>query len=151
MEKNGRKILLAMDGSDDSDHAYRWYLKFFRQKDDYVIFVHCPEMSQLQLSCFFTKSTEEIKDMMLHEENETKLLLARLNEHLKREGISGKTIRLDGDPREALTEIAEKENIDCIITGSRGVNRKRSTIIGSVSSYLVHHSKVPVMIVKKDK
>ncbi|XP_071126205.1 universal stress protein YxiE-like [Mytilus edulis] len=150
MEEKYRTVLLAMDGSDHSDHAYRWYLKYLRQASDYVVFVHCPELTQSQLSCFISKCTHQLKTMMLEHEQETRLLLARLHEHLKRENISGKVVRKLGDPREQILKVANEENVDCIVTGSRGRNKTRLGVMGSVSSFLVHHSKVPVLIVKKD-
>jgi len=58
--------------------------------------------------------------------------------------------RLHGPPGEAIVKAAESQNADLVIAGSRGLGTFRRTIMGSVSDYIVHHSKVPVMICKHD-
>ena len=42
---------------------------------------------------------------------------------------------------------AEKEKVELIVTGSRGLGKTRRTILGSVSDYVVHHTCCPVCIV----
>ena len=58
--------------------------------------------------------------------------------------------RLHGPPGEAIVKAAESQKADLVIAGSRGLGTFRRTIMGSVSDYIVHHSKVPVMICKHD-
>ena len=53
-----------------------------------------------------------------------------------------------GSPTQVLLEIAEKYNCDLIVMGSRGLGPIKGIYMGSVSSYLVSHAKVPVCIVK---
>ena len=42
---------------------------------------------------------------------------------------------------------AKTENVDLIVTGSRGLSTARRTILGSVSDYVVHHTQCPVCVV----
>ncbi len=42
----------------------------------------------------------------------------------------------------------KKNKIDMIVIGSRGRSKAREIFLGSVSNYVVHKSKVPVLIVK---
>ena len=42
--------------------------------------------------------------------------------------------------------MAEEENADMIVTGTRGMGKVRRTILGSTSDYLVHHAHCPVVI-----
>ena len=43
-------------------------------------------------------------------------------------------------------EIAENEHANLVVMGTRGLDVIRRTLIGSVSDYVVRHSKVPVLI-----
>ena len=42
--------------------------------------------------------------------------------------------------------MAEQDNADLIITGTRGVGQVRRTLLGSVSDHVLHHANVPVLI-----
>ena len=49
-------------------------------------------------------------------------------------------------PGEGIIGLAEKENADFIVMGTRGLDVVRRTLLGSVSDYVVRHSQVPVLI-----
>jgi len=55
----------------------------------------------------------------------------------------------DGSAGEGLVQMAEEEQCDLIVMGTRGLGSIRRTILGSVSDYVLHHSKVPVIICPK--
>jgi len=52
-----------------------------------------------------------------------------------------------GSPGEAICQVAKDEQVTCILLGNRGLGAFRRTILGSVSDHVVHHSRVPVIIV----
>jgi len=54
----------------------------------------------------------------------------------------------DGHPAEILLDLAEKEGIDLIILGRRGISGVERFLLGGVSSSVVSHSKCDVLIVK---
>ena len=41
-----------------------------------------------------------------------------------------------------------KENIDMVVIGSRGRGSAKEIFFGSVSNYVIHTSKIPVVVVK---
>ena len=61
--------------------------------------------------------------------------------------LSYRFINVGGPPGEAVLNYAKKENTSLIIIGSRGLGKIRRTLIGSVSDYVVHNSKIPVIVV----
>ena len=48
----------------------------------------------------------------------------------------------------AILKVAEAENSDMIIMGSRGLGLFKGAILGSVSQKVVEESKIPVMVIK---
>ena len=46
-----------------------------------------------------------------------------------------------------IVKVAKSGDADFIVIGSRGLSQARRTILGSVSEYVVHHSRIPVIIV----
>lgn len=60
--------------------------------------------------------------------------------------IKGRVIQTSGDPGHGIVTAAAECGADFIVVGSRGMGTIRRTLLGSVSDYLVHHSKIPVFI-----
>jgi nucleotide-binding universal stress UspA family protein len=55
---------------------------------------------------------------------------------------------LTGDPGHTIIEYAHTHGIDLIVIGARGLSTFKKIFLGSVSSYVLHKSKVAVMLVK---
>jgi nucleotide-binding universal stress UspA family protein len=53
-----------------------------------------------------------------------------------------------GDDGKRIVEVAEKQNFDLIVIGSRGMGAAKEIFLGSTSNYVLHKSKKPVLIVK---
>lgn len=50
-------------------------------------------------------------------------------------------------PGNAINRIVAQNGMSMVVVGSRGLNAIRRTFLGSVSSYLVHHSHCAVMVI----
>lgn len=55
-----------------------------------------------------------------------------------------------GKPGEKICEIALKEKATLIVLGSQSSGLLRRTVVGSVSNYVIHHTKIPVVLCPKD-
>ena len=53
-----------------------------------------------------------------------------------------------GVPGNVITSLVDEEGIDLVIMGNSGKGSLSSFIMGSVSQYVIHHVKVPVLIIK---
>ncbi len=53
-----------------------------------------------------------------------------------------------GDEGKRIVEIAQKNNFDLIVIGSRGMGAVKEMFLGSTSNYVLHKSKKPVLIAK---
>ena len=49
---------------------------------------------------------------------------------------------------EEILRIANKENADTIVVGSRGFSASKDFLLGSVSYKVMHYAKCPVVIVR---
>lgn len=54
-------------------------------------------------------------------------------------------------PGEGICIIAEDEQADLIVIGSRGVGAIKRALIGSVSEFVVRHAGIPCLIVRAKK
>ncbi|OWF45815.1 Stress response protein NhaX [Mizuhopecten yessoensis] len=55
----------------------------------------------------------------------------------------------DKTPGKAIISAIEELNADVLVTGSRGHGRIRRAVLGSVSEYLLHRARIPVVICKE--
>jgi universal stress protein A len=60
--------------------------------------------------------------------------------------VSVTTILRHGDPAEEILELVREEPIDLICMGARGRGRISGALLGSVSTAVLHHSPVPVVV-----
>ncbi|KAK3730944.1 hypothetical protein QZH41_008842, partial [Actinostola sp. cb2023] len=50
-------------------------------------------------------------------------------------------------PGEAICKVAKEKNALLIVVGSRGLGTIRRTLLGSVSTYVVHHADIAVTVI----
>jgi len=74
--------------------------------------------------------------------------LEKVREYGKQSGISVKTVILIGHPAESIIDYAANNDVDLILTGTRGLGGFDDLIIGSVAQKVIKYAKVPVWIVK---
>ena len=53
-----------------------------------------------------------------------------------------------GRPKEVILEVADKEDVDLVIVGSRGLGGISGWVLGSTSGHVVDCCNKPVLIVK---
>ncbi|MGH7799394.1 MAG: universal stress protein [Thermodesulfobacteriota bacterium] len=72
-----------------------------------------------------------------------------VQEELKREGLEFSFKVLSGVPHEKIIEVANKEKVDFIIMGKRGLGLKDRILVGSNTIKVLQRSQVPVLTVKR--
>ncbi len=70
---------------------------------------------------------------------------------LQEAGLAFEREIASGDPGHTLVELIERHGCDAVIMGARGMGALRHALLGSVSQALVHHSPVPVTIVRQQR
>lgn len=128
--------LACVDGSKDSINALKYGVKLAKKMGSTVTLLNVQEKKM------FDVAPEIVKDVG------EKIL----SEAMK---VAGKAkIRLDkrlecGVPSNVIVEVAEKDNYDLIIMGSRGLGRVKRFLLGSVSDDVSHKAKCSVLIVPR--
>ena len=77
-------------------------------------------------------------------------ILAGAIEYLKLDPAKVNVRLKQGDPKDTVCQVAEEENSDLIIMGSRGLNRLESILANSVSQYVFQLTSRPMLLVKDD-
>lgn len=93
---------------------------------------------------------EEIADRLAEEEYQGQAFLSQTLETLKSSGVDASGVLLRGDAAGEILQYVQKEQVDLIVAGSRGLSQVKGWLMGSVSRKLVHYAGCSVLIVKDD-
>ncbi|MCF6204474.1 MAG: universal stress protein [Methylococcaceae bacterium] len=55
---------------------------------------------------------------------------------------------MHGDEGPRIVKFAHDGNFDLIVIGSRGISSIKEAFLGSTSNYVIHKSKIPILLVK---
>ncbi|HEU4462446.1 MAG TPA: universal stress protein [Solirubrobacterales bacterium] len=66
----------------------------------------------------------------------------------KKEGIEVQTHPVEGDPADAILNVAEETKADLIVVGNKGMTGARRFMLGSVPNNVSHHAPCSVIIVR---
>jgi nucleotide-binding universal stress UspA family protein len=74
--------------------------------------------------------------------------LAEARKYLEEKGITGQYVTGHGNPADVIVQEAEESGADLIIVGTRGHAAAKRALLGSVSTNVVHHATVDVLVVR---
>ena len=66
----------------------------------------------------------------------------------KKEGVTVVTHPREGEPADAILDVAEENNADLVIVGNKGMTGARRFLLGSVPNKISHHAPCDVWIVR---
>jgi nucleotide-binding universal stress UspA family protein len=69
-------------------------------------------------------------------------------EELKQAGVQVDTHAREGDPADAILDVAEEKNADLIVVGNKGMTGAKRFLLGSVPNKVSHHAPCSVMIIR---
>lgn len=139
------KVLLAVDGSDNSLRAVAYLVKrASAAREHYLV-----SLVNVQYALHGTVSTfinaQQLRQF--HEEEGSKAIAAAQTA-LDAAGIACTQHLFVGNPAETITRFAREQACDEIIIGSRGLSAMGSLLMGSVATKIVHLADAPVVLVK---
>ena len=63
-------------------------------------------------------------------------------------GVSARTYARQGDPADAILDVAEEREADLIVVGNKGMTGAKRFLLGSVPNKISHHAPCSVLIVR---
>lgn len=144
MEEKAKKILVAVDGSKNSERAVieaKKYAELITAEITLLTVIKplaTAYYGNMELSKVDSEKLESGKEAVLN--NALKLF----------EGYNGEvhTKLRKGNPADEILKEAEDGEYDLIVMGSKGLGAFSRTILGSVSNKILNHTRTNVLIIK---
>lgn len=134
------RILVAVDGSDNSAGAVRWAAALAGLVDAEIIAVHAIGLLE-GMDHGDPPADSNGRDEIRRRFETT--WCAPLDDA----GLRDRRILTDGNPVSVVLSVAEDEGVDLVVVGSRGLGGYPELLLGSTSTQVAQRSTRPVVIV----
>ena len=135
----GRTVLVPVDGSDNSFRALSHALQYHEGDDIIVLHVVNPlvgEYSEQTLGGTERKQSEVVVETVQDRFENANL-----------QHTSFEVVVKEGAPQDVIVSYAEREDVDQIVMGTRGLAGVKRMLLGSVADGVIRRSSVPVNVV----
>lgn len=140
------KLMVPIDGSDNSTRALRYALKMAKEVGPmqlHLLTVHPEPAVYGEIQVYVT--AEKMKEM---QDLRSMDLLQPAIDAAESAGISFGSEIATGDPAVTIAKLAAERHCDAIVMGTRGMSAIANLMMGSVATKVVHLSTMPVTLVK---
>jgi nucleotide-binding universal stress UspA family protein len=134
------KILVAVDGSKNADKAFEYACDLAKKAGASLLILHVSE----ELGTVGYSINKEIE---LENREMLQKYQSRAKQVLMQTYVDVMEAKAN-DVAEEVLQTADKENIDTIVVGSRGISQAKKFLLGSVSYKVSHYATRPVVIVR---
>ena len=147
-----KKILVAIDGSKQSDKALDFALDLAKNYSAEIVLINVLSpslLSHIYISGMYVPDVDYSKYLKQIKTAHEKLLLKahdKAKDFKKTLKVSKKLV--EGRPAEKIVEIAKKEMFDLIVVGNKGLGGIKEIFLGSVSYRIADKAQCSVLIVK---
>jgi nucleotide-binding universal stress UspA family protein len=128
------KVVVGVDGSPEADAAMHVAYEEARIRDGELVIVHAWQYPPFGPGGDDRRHAEERLAESVERFRAEVAPIVPITEKL-----------VGGDARQVLT--TESADAELVVVGTRGLGRVSATVLGSVSTYLLHHARCPVEVV----
>ena len=146
-----KRILIATDGSELAKRALEHGLKLAKLVNAEVTIVTVTEPPAIVGGGYATMGGvfDVIPELIEAQEAAGRELLATAKTLADREGVTGTTVLVDNSfPAEGIIATAESVGADLIVMGSHGRRGLGRLLVGSQTSNVLAHTKIPVLVTR---
>ena len=128
-----KKILLALDGSENAERALWWVTQYAAKEKAQVVLFRAVDTTTLEPE--FIPS--QVKDSLNY--------LHRMETEINQSGVPSKVIVRQGKAAETIVKVAVEEKCDLILMTTRGGSKVKRWAIGGVTEQVLRMSPIPVL------
>jgi nucleotide-binding universal stress UspA family protein len=142
-------IVVGTDGSDTAKEAVRQAAELAKAMGAQVLLVSAYEpVPESRLRHERNEVPDDVS-WMVNPREDVQAVLDDEAERITEAGVAGvETFAREGDPADAILDVAEEKNADLIVVGNKGMTGAKRFLLGSVPNKVSHHAPSSVMIIR---
>ena len=141
-------IVVGTDGSDTAGEAVRQASELARAVGASVHLVSAYEPVSNQRQREERQEAPGDLEWMVNAREDVEATLREASGSLEDAGVSVDTYAREGDPADAILDVAEEKTADLIVVGNKGMTGAKRFLLGSVPNKVSHHAPCSVLIIR---
>jgi nucleotide-binding universal stress UspA family protein len=141
-------IVVGTDGSDTAKEAVRQATELAKTLGSSVHLVSAYEPVPDGRLREERQEVPEDLQWMVNPREDVNTTLEDAAEELKETGVEVEVHAREGDPADAILDVAEEQKADLIVVGNKGMTGAKRFLLGSVPNKVSHHAPCTVMIIR---
>jgi nucleotide-binding universal stress UspA family protein len=141
-------IVVGTDGSETAGEAVRQAIALARPLGARLQIVSAYEpVPDTRLREEATQAPTDLQ-WMVNPREDVEATLRDAAERATEEGVEVETFARQGDPADAILDVAEEKGSDLIVVGNKGMTGAKRFLLGSVPNKVSHHAPCSVLIIR---
>jgi nucleotide-binding universal stress UspA family protein len=141
-------LVVGTDGSETAGEAVRQTVELAQRLDARVHIVSAYEpVPDTRLREERQQVPEDLQ-WMVNPREDVNATLESAAKGLEEAGVKVETHAREGDPADAILDVAEEQGADLIVVGNKGMTGAKRFLLGSVPNKVSHHAPCSVMIIR---
>ncbi len=142
-----RSIVVGTDGSDTARQAVRQAIELARSVGARIELVSAYEpVSDARLREAI--HVPEDLQWMVNPREDVQATLEQAAGEVRAAGVAVEVFARQGDPADAILDVAEERGSDLIVVGNKGMTGAKRFLLGSVPNKVSHHAPCAVLIIR---
>jgi len=141
-------IVVGTDGSETAGEAVRQATELAKATGARLFLVSAFEPVGNQRLREERQQVPEDMQWMVSAREDVEATLNGASESVQEAGVEVETFSRQGDPADAILDVAEEKGADLIIVGNKGMSGAKRFLLGSVPNKVSHHAPCSVMIIR---
>jgi nucleotide-binding universal stress UspA family protein len=141
-------IVVGTDGSETAKEAVRQATSLAKDLGASLYLVSAYEPVP---SGRLRQEAKEVPDdlaWMVNPREDVEATLSEAADEAKEAGVDVTTFARQGDPADAILDVAEEKKSDLIVVGNKGMTGAKRFLLGSVPNKVSHHAPCSVLIIR---
>jgi nucleotide-binding universal stress UspA family protein len=143
-----QSIVVGTDGSETAQVAVRSAIEMAKSVGATLQIVSAYEPISEQRLRSEKKEVPKDLEWMVNPREEVDTTLEEAAEEAKSAGIDVEIHARQGDPADAILDVAEEQHADLIVVGNKGMTGAKRFLLGSVPNKVSHHAPSSVLIIR---
>ena len=143
-----QSIVVGTDGSETAQVAVKSAIEMAKSVGASLQIVSAYEPVSEQRLRSEQKEVPKDVQWMVNPREDVEATLEDAAEEAKDAGVNVETHARQGDPADAILDVAEEQHADLIVVGNKGMTGAKRFLLGSVPNKVSHHAPCSVLIIR---